>query len=52
VPNGIAELRDRIEAFIDVEFSKFVVLPIAEPEPAAVPDHLAWLADELLHLQH
>jgi probable F420-dependent oxidoreductase len=52
VPNGIAALRDRIEAFIEVDFSKFVVLPIAEPDPDAVPDHLAWLADELLDLQN
>ncbi len=52
VPNGIAALRDRIEAFVDVDFSKFVVLPIAEPDPDALPDHLAWLADELLHLQN
>ena len=26
--------------------------PIAEPDPDAVPDHLAWLADELLDLQN
>ena len=52
VPNGIAALRDRIEAFIEVDFSKFVVLPIAEPDPDAVPDHLEWLADELLDLQN
>jgi probable F420-dependent oxidoreductase len=52
VPNGMAALRDRIEAFIEVDFSKFVVLPIAEPDPDAVPDHLAWLADELLDLQN
>jgi probable F420-dependent oxidoreductase len=52
VPNGIAALRDRIEAFVDVDFSKFVVLPIAEPDPDALPDHLAWLADELLDLQN
>jgi probable F420-dependent oxidoreductase len=52
VPNGITALRDRIEAFIEVDFSKFVVLPIAEPDPDAVPDHLAWLADELLDLQN
>jgi probable F420-dependent oxidoreductase len=52
VPNGIDALRDRIEAFIEVDFSKFVVLPIAEPDPDAVPDHLGWLADELLDLQN
>jgi probable F420-dependent oxidoreductase len=52
VPNGIEALRERIEAFIEVDFSKFVVLPIAEPDPDAVPDHLGWLADELLDLQN
>jgi probable F420-dependent oxidoreductase len=52
VPTGMAALRDRIEAFLEVDFSKFVVLPIAEPDPDAVPDHLAWLADELLDLQN
>ena len=51
VPNGMAALRDRIDAFIEAGFSKFVVLPVAEPDPDAVPDHLAWLADEVLSLQ-
>ncbi len=52
VPNGMAALQDRIEAFVDAGFSKFVVLPIAEPDPDAVPDHLAWLADNVLGLQN
>jgi hypothetical protein len=29
-----------------------VVLPIDEPDPDGVPDHLAWLADNLLGLQN
>jgi probable F420-dependent oxidoreductase len=51
VPNGMVALRERLEAFIDVGFSKFVVLPIAEPDPDALPEHLEWLAGEVLDLQ-
>ena len=49
VPNGMAELRDRINAFCDVGFSKFVVLPVGEPEDWSA--HLEQVAAEILPLQ-
>ncbi len=49
VPNGMAELRDRINAFCDVGFSKFVVLPVGEPEDWSA--HLEEVAAEILPLQ-
>jgi probable F420-dependent oxidoreductase len=52
LPSSMAALQDRIGAFVEVGFSKFVVLPIDEPDPAGVPDHLAWLADHVLGLQN
>ena len=52
LPASVAALQDRIGAFIESGFSKFVVLPIDEPDPDGVPDHLAWLADNLLGLQN
>ena len=41
-----------VRGFIDAGFSKFVVLPMAEPDPDALPEHLAWLAGEILDLQN
>ena len=32
-------------------FSKFVVVPFAEPVADTMPEHLAWLASEILDLQ-
>jgi probable F420-dependent oxidoreductase len=51
VPDGMPALRSRIAEFVDAGFSKFVVLPVSEPDPSAVPDHLASLADAVLPLQ-
>jgi len=52
VPQGWSALQDHIGRFIDVGFSKFVVLPIIEPESAgAWEDHLAEAAGHLLQLQ-
>lgn len=52
VPRGWDGLTRTIEEFVDVGFSKFVVLPIVEPESAAAwTDHLAEAADHLLGLQ-
>jgi len=49
VPVGLSALRALLERFVEVGFSKFVVLPI--PEPASWPDELAELADAVLPLQ-
>ena len=49
LPDGIGGLRDLIERFVDVGFSKFVVRPVAPPE--SFHDELHWLADGLLDLQ-
>lgn len=52
VPRGWSELADTIGRFIDVGFSKFVVLPIVEPGSAgAWEEHLAEAAQHLLPLQ-
>jgi probable F420-dependent oxidoreductase len=52
VPTGWEELRSSIERFIDVGFSKFVVIPLTEPDsPAAWEDHLSDAATQLLALQ-
>lgn len=52
VPRGWDGLARTIEEFVGVGFSKFVVLPIVEPESAgAWTDHLAEAADHLLGLQ-
>jgi len=51
VPVGIESLRRRIGEFVDVGFSKFVVVPFAEPVADTMPEHLAWLASEILDLQ-
>ncbi len=49
VPMGMAQLRDRIDAFVEVGFSKFVVLPVGEPEDWSA--HLDEVAAEILPLQ-
>ncbi len=49
VPVGLPALRARIEAFLEVGFSKFVVRPILPPE--SWPAELDRLADTLLDLQ-
>ncbi|HKA04979.1 MAG TPA: LLM class flavin-dependent oxidoreductase, partial [Acidimicrobiales bacterium] len=51
VPGGMEALRDRIGEFVAAGFSKFVVLPISEPDPSALPDELASLSDAVLPLQ-
>lgn len=52
VPAGWARLTATIEDFVRVGFSKFVVVPLSEPEsPQAWEDHLAEAADRLLPLQ-
>jgi hypothetical protein len=52
VPRGWDELRATIGRFVDVGFSKFVVLPIVEPSTADEwVDHLGVAAGELLNLQ-
>jgi probable F420-dependent oxidoreductase len=49
IPVGYTALRELLERYIDVGFSKFVLRP-AEPPPAW-PDELARLADGVLSLQ-
>jgi probable F420-dependent oxidoreductase len=51
VPQGWPALRDRIHGFVEHGFSKFVVLPLTEPDPAGLPEHLAELATVVLPLQ-
>lgn len=51
VPEGWDALRATIERFVDQGFSKFVVLPLTEPDPADLPDHLEELAGVVLPLQ-
>lgn len=52
VPSGWPQLKSSIERFIAVGFSKFVVIPLAEPgSPRAWEDHLAEAAGELLSMQ-
>jgi len=52
VPRGWSELADTIARFVEVGFSKFVVLPIVEPASAgAWVDHLEAAAERLLPLQ-
>jgi len=52
VPRGWSELADTIARFVEVGFSKFVVLPIVEPASAgAWIDHLEAAAERLLPLQ-
>jgi probable F420-dependent oxidoreductase len=52
VPQGWEELRRMIRRFVDVGFSKFVVLPIVEPRTADEwIEHLGVAAGELLPMQ-
>lgn len=52
LPSGWDQLAESIERFVDVGFSKFVVVPLQEPEsPSAWEDHLAQAASRLLPLQ-
>ena len=49
---GWDRLRQQIERFVDVGFSKFVVVPLDEPNDASGWDaHLATAAEALLPLQ-
>ena len=49
VPLGAAALREMLQRYIDVGFSKFVLRP-AEP-PASWPEMVDRLADDVLSLQ-
>jgi probable F420-dependent oxidoreductase len=52
LPTGWSELTAAIDHFIDVGFSKFVVVPLSEPaSPQAWEDHLQEAASRLLPLQ-
>jgi len=52
LPTGWSELTAAIERFIDVGFSKFVVVPLSEPgSPEAWEEHLQEAAGRLLPLQ-
>lgn len=51
VPVGFDEVAKAVQRFVDVGFSKFVVLPIVEPNGGDLPAHLAELADVVLPLQ-
>jgi probable F420-dependent oxidoreductase len=51
VPAGLDELRMTLARFVDEGFSKFVVLPLAEPDAASFAQHLDELADAVLPLQ-
>lgn len=52
VPQGWSQLVRTIEEFVQVGFSKFVVLPIVEPPSASAwVDHLAEAAPHLMPLQ-
>lgn len=52
VPTGWEQLTVAISAFVDVGFSKFVVIPLTEPgSPDAWEDHLGDAAEHLLPLQ-
>lgn len=49
VPVGLPALRDRLEAFVGVGFSKLVLVPLAEPDDWG--PELARVADAVLDLQ-
>ena len=51
VPIGFEALAKTVQGFVNVGFSKFVVLPIVEPSGGDLPAHLAELADVVLPLQ-
>jgi probable F420-dependent oxidoreductase len=48
---GFGGLREQIERFVEVGASKFVVIPVDEPDRDGVSDHLADLATAVLPLQ-
>jgi probable F420-dependent oxidoreductase len=52
VANGLDALAVRIKSFVDVGFSKFVVVPVTEPRAGDFVAHLAELADTVLPLQN
>jgi probable F420-dependent oxidoreductase len=49
IPSGVAALRAHLERFCEVGFSKFVVVPVADPDDWA--DELGGLAEAVLPLQ-
>ncbi len=51
VPQGLAALGEQIDAFVAEGTSKFVVLPLAEPDPRALPEHLEAVAAAVLGRQ-
>lgn len=51
IPSGFDALRRQLERFIDVGFSKFVVVPAGGPIGASWDEELAALAAEVLPLQ-
>ena len=51
IPVGVAALARRLEQFIEVGASKFVVVPFDEPPGDQMADHLAEVAAALLPLQ-
>lgn len=50
IPSGTAELRRQLERFVDVGFSKFVVVPTGDPP--SWDDEIAELATEVLPIQN
>jgi probable F420-dependent oxidoreductase len=48
---GFSGLRQHLQRFVEVGASKFVVIPVDEPDRDGVPDHLAELATAVLPLQ-
>jgi probable F420-dependent oxidoreductase len=51
VAAGFGGVREQIERFVEVGASKFVVIPVDEPDRDGVSDHLADLAAAVLPLQ-
>jgi probable F420-dependent oxidoreductase len=51
IATGWRALRERIEAFVEIGTSKFVVVPVDEPSADGIADHLGDLADSVLPLQ-
>ena len=52
VPVGLEATRDMLSRFVDAGFSKFVLIPLAEPPADAMADHLAEVAAAVLPLQN
>jgi hypothetical protein len=52
VASGLDGLAVRIKGFIEVGFSKFVAVPVAEPPAGDFVAHLVELADTVLPLQN